>query len=79
MSDETWMKDGGRHLKLRRVALDMTLAEVGAAAGKSTSTISRYERGELSPLGPAIPALASALQVESLTALYMRGEVEEVS
>lgn len=49
MANETWGKEWGRRLRLRRLTLDLTQEQLAAAIGKHQTTISDWEKGGTTP------------------------------
>jgi transcriptional regulator with XRE-family HTH domain len=71
------MKEGGRHLRGRRTDLTLSLEDVAEAIGKTVATVRKYEAGASDPMRGGVSAtLAAVLHIRSLSALYLRGEVE---
>lgn len=62
MSD---VKDFGMRIRLARIAKRMKQEELGALIGKSTSTVSCYEKGKRQPGIETVKALADALGVSA--------------
>lgn len=59
----------GREVRRLRKSIDLTVAELGAAAGISAGTLSKIENGSLSPSLGTLDALAKALNV-SISRLF---------
>jgi transcriptional regulator with XRE-family HTH domain len=66
-------EDLGIHVRRLRKALDLTVAELGAAAGISTGMLSKIENGTISPSLATVGALAKALNVP-LASLFAEAE-----
>ena len=72
-----WMKEGGRHLRGRRTDLDLSIEDVAKAINRAPSCVRKYEAGSSDPMRAGVSKqLASVLRLRSLSALYLRGEVE---
>jgi len=72
-----WMKEGGRHLRGRRTDLSLSIEDVAKAIGKTPATVRKYEAGTSDPMRSGVNVeLAAALNLRSLSALYLRGVVE---
>ena len=59
----------GTEVRRLRKGLDLTVAELGAAAGISAGMLSKIENGSISPSLSTITALAKALNV-SISSLF---------
>lgn len=70
--DETGVRLAGR-IKLERDARDWSLADLAQRAGVSKATISKIERGEVSPTAVILVRLAAAFDL-TLAGLLLRAE-----
>jgi len=66
-------EDLGIHVRRLRKGLDLTVAELGAAAGISTGMLSKIENGTISPSLATVGAVAKALNVP-LASLFAETE-----
>jgi transcriptional regulator with XRE-family HTH domain len=64
MNYENDNKNLGRMIKQRRVALALTLGELSARSGVSSSHLGRIERGERFPSARILKRIAKPLQLE---------------
>lgn len=61
MEDETSL---GRFIRQSRLEQGMSLGQLAASIGRSSSSVRRWERDEVAPAVAVVPQLASALSVE---------------
>ncbi|MGI9665811.1 MAG: helix-turn-helix domain-containing protein [Acidimicrobiia bacterium] len=62
------MSDGadlGRRIRESRLKQGMSLSQLAAEVGRSSSSVRRWERGEVPPAKAVMPALAQALDVDA--------------
>ncbi|HET9255461.1 MAG TPA: helix-turn-helix transcriptional regulator [Pseudonocardiaceae bacterium] len=68
----------GAALKARRNQTGRSLEVVAQRVGLSTSTLSRYERGECLPSDKHLDTLCDALGISSLERQHLMGELQQV-
>lgn len=72
-------KEIGEMIRTRREARGMTQVQLAIAAGISPSAVGMYERGERTPKGEIVTALADVFNVPRWAILYREDEVRPVA
>ena len=65
--------DLGKMLRQRRLMAELTLHQLGASSGVSSSHLGRIERGERFPSGKVLRKIAKALELDESQLLMLAG------